>query len=85
VYNRFAFFISQLIYQGAIMTFKTLLTVIFSLLTSSSVLAQGQQGQGNQGRPPARAVPELDGNMAFLALGLAFAVGALVREKRRNT
>lgn len=36
-------------------------------------------------QPVVRAVPELDGNMAFLALGLTFAVGALAREKRRNT
>jgi hypothetical protein len=36
------------------------------------------------GRPAVRAVPELDGNMAFLALGLTVAVGALVREKRRK-
>ena len=35
-------------------------------------------------RPVVRAVPELDGNMAFLALGLTVAVGALVREKRRK-
>ena len=34
--------------------------------------------------PVVRAVPELDGNMAFLALGLTLAVGALVREKRRK-
>jgi hypothetical protein len=32
-----------------------------------------------------QSVPELDGNMAFLALGLTFAVGCLVREKRRTS
>lgn len=34
--------------------------------------------------PVVRQVPELDGNMAVLALGLTVAVGALVREKRRK-
>jgi hypothetical protein len=33
---------------------------------------------------PVQAVPELDGSMAFLALGLTFAVGGLIREKRRT-
>jgi hypothetical protein len=33
---------------------------------------------------PVRTVPELDGNVAFLALGLTLAVGALIREKRRS-
>lgn len=42
------------------------------------------RGHGRPGRPPAQSVPELDGSMAFLALGLMFAVGALVREKRRS-
>ena len=32
-----------------------------------------------------QAVPELDGNMAFLALGLMLAVGGLIREKRRTS
>lgn len=30
------------------------------------------------------SVPELDGSMAFLALGLAFAVVGVAREKRRS-
>lgn len=42
------------------------------------------RGHIRPGRPSAQSVPELDGSMAFLALGLTFAVGALVREKRRN-
>ena len=33
----------------------------------------------------AESVPELDGSMAFLALGLTFAAAGLVREKRRNS
>lgn len=33
---------------------------------------------------PARAVPELDGSMAVMALGLTLAVGGLIREKRRT-
>lgn len=37
-----------------------------------------------QPAPVVHTVPELDGNMAFLALGLTVAVGALVREKRRK-
>lgn len=41
-------------------------------------------GHVRPSRPSAQSVPELDGSMAFLALGLTFAVGALVREKRRN-
>jgi hypothetical protein len=32
---------------------------------------------------PVRAVPELDGSMAVMALGLTLAVGGLIREKRR--
>jgi hypothetical protein len=43
-----------------------------------------QRGHSRPARPSAQSVPELDGNMAFLALGLMFAVGALVREKRRT-
>jgi hypothetical protein len=31
-----------------------------------------------------RAVPELDGSMAVMALGLTLAVGGLIREKRRT-
>lgn len=37
--------------------------------------------------PPAgsvRSVPELDGSMAIMALGLTLAVGGLIREKRRT-
>lgn len=34
--------------------------------------------------PVVRAVPELDGNMALLALALTFSVGALIREKSRS-
>jgi hypothetical protein len=34
-------------------------------------------------QPPVRSVPELDGSMAVLALGLTLAVGGLIREKRR--
>lgn len=64
------------------MTSKILLTMISSLLISSSLLAQEARQEARQ---LVRTVPELDGNMAFLALGLTFAVGALVREKRRNT
>ena len=30
------------------------------------------------------AVPELDGSMAVMALGLTLAVGGLIREKRRS-
>jgi hypothetical protein len=33
---------------------------------------------------PVRAVPELDGSMAVMALGLTLAVGGLIREKRRS-
>lgn len=33
---------------------------------------------------PVQAVPELDGSKAFLALGLIFAVGCLIRERRRT-
>jgi hypothetical protein len=36
-------------------------------------------------RPPSgsvRSVPELDGSMAVMALGLTLAVGGLIREKR---
>lgn len=32
---------------------------------------------------PVQSVPELDGNMALMALGLTIAVGGLIREKRR--
>jgi hypothetical protein len=32
---------------------------------------------------PVRAVPELDGSMAVMALGLTLAVGGLIRENRR--
>lgn len=32
---------------------------------------------------PVRSVPELDGSMAVMALGLTLAVGGLIREKRR--
>lgn len=42
-----------------------------------------QRGRARPSRPVAQSVPELDGSMAFLALGLTFAVGALIREKRR--
>jgi hypothetical protein len=36
-------------------------------------------------RPPnVRSVPELDGSMAVMALGLTLAVGGLIREKRRT-
>lgn len=31
-----------------------------------------------------RSVPELDGSMAVMALGLTLAVGGLIREKRRT-
>lgn len=34
--------------------------------------------------PVVRAVPELDGNIALLALALTFSVGALIREKSRS-
>lgn len=43
-----------------------------------------RHGNVRPGRPSAQSVPELDGSMAFLALGLTFAVGALIREKRRT-
>jgi hypothetical protein len=42
------------------------------------------RGHGRPDRPSVKSVPELDGSMAFLALGLTFAVGALIREKRRT-
>lgn len=41
-----------------------------------------QRGRARPSRP--QSVPELDGSLAFLALGLTFAVGALIREKRRT-
>lgn len=73
------------------MGIKLLLGLGLSLLLSSNVMAQSHgngngngHGHGRPARPSVQPVPELDGSMAFLALGLTFAVGALVREKRRT-
>lgn len=69
------------------MGIKLLLGLGLSLLLSSNVMAQSHgngNGHGRPARPSVQPVPELDGSMAFLALGLTFAVGALVREKRRT-
>ena len=45
----------------------------------ASITAQHPQ------RPPnVQSVPELDGSMAVMALGLSLAVGGLIREKRRT-
>jgi hypothetical protein len=56
---------------------------------SSSQATEKREARRVAQRPrpvkPVRKVPELDGNMAFLALGLTLAVGALIREKRRST
>lgn len=43
-----------------------------------------QQPSRPQPAGPAHAVPELDGSMAVMALGLTLAVGGLIREKRRT-
>lgn len=42
-----------------------------------------QRNRPAQSARPVQSVPELDGGKAFLALGLIFAVGCLIREKRR--
>ncbi len=65
---------------------------LVSELAMPSVQSQTSQAAPARVRPPreprpraARAVPELNGSMAALAFGLIFAVGALVREKRRQS
>ena len=44
-----------------------------------SIFAQHASSSG-----AVQSVPELDGGMAVLALGLTLAVGVLIREKRRS-
>ena len=42
-----------------------------------------KKGSSDYRVSPVKSVPELDGNMAILALGLTFATAGLMREKRR--
>jgi len=50
--------------------------------SSSSQASVGSYGSTASGS--AVAVPELDGSMAFLALGLTFALVGVARESRRS-
>jgi hypothetical protein len=55
----------------------------FAQITQWFESIRAQQNRPAQPARPVRSVPELDGSMAVMALGLTLAVGGLIREKRR--
>lgn len=55
----------------------------FAQITQWFESLRAQHTRPAQPSSPVRSVPELDGSMALMALGLTLAVGGLIREKRR--